>query len=517
MNFKKKLRRRKKLYKSKTTRSSSSKKRLELILNISKQKKDQLISKKRNLLGIKKKVIQEEISEEQFQKMVESIPEITNKLMDIFCSNKLELVKELKEIVSLEHKPPFNEIINSGVIKVLVEFLNEDNNLQLQFETAWILSNIASGTSLQTKFIVDHETIPIFIRLLNSKSELVCEQAVWAIGNIAIDCIEYRNYLIVLEVFPILLNILINVTNHEFILNILWTLSNLIRGEPQLDFETNQKIINSTFWALSYLSIQQTKAIPIILELGIIDQILIQLKTKNREIYIPSIRLLGHIASGNTEQTQQILDIGVLSIFKELLKDDSETIRRETCWVLYNICSGTQDQIQEVIDNEVVPILINILKNDKFSVKRMCCYVISNIVFLGSDKQRWVVSKQGVLVPLSNMLGIEDIQVIFFTLEAIEKILILEENYEMEETKSNYSYLGFINQFEDIGGLEQLDYFLTFPNSKIRELVTRIIDRFYPISDQDSDELFSNERIFVKKTVVQNILENEEIKNLENN
>ncbi|KAJ6253441.1 importin subunit alpha [Anaeramoeba flamelloides] len=481
---------------------------------------------------IQTKVIEEEIGEEQYQKMIESIPRITNKLMDNFCSNKLYLVKELKEIVSLEHKPPFNEIINSGVIKVLVDFLQDDNNLQLQFESAWILSNIASGTSHQTQCIVENETIPIFVRLLNSRSELVCEQAVWAIGNIAIDRVEYRNDLLLLGVFPILLEILLNVTNDGFILNILWTLSNLIRGEPHLNFDQiaktfpvlnnylyhkNQKIVNSTVWALSYLSNQQTEAIPIIQELRIIDQILIQLKKKSWEIYIPLIRLLGQIASGNIKQTQKILDAGVLSIFKELLCDESEIIRKETCWILSIICSGDQDQIQEVIDNNIIQILINILKNDKFSVKRMCCYDISNIVFLGSDMQRLLISKFGVLEPLCNMLGMKDTQVLFFTLEAIEKILILGENYESKKIKSNNTYPGLINQFEDIGGLEQLYYFLTFPNSKIREIVTRIIERFYLISDQDSDELLPNERNFVQKTAAQNILENNENKNIENN
>ena len=115
-------------------------------------------------------------------------------------SQQLLGLRELRKHTSKENNPPIQEVIDYNLVPTLVEYLESDNP-DMVFEAAWVLLNVASGTSEQTKSVVDAGAVPKLIKLinlekLNSQSMDIIENAIWALGNIAGDSVSMRNFLI---------------------------------------------------------------------------------------------------------------------------------------------------------------------------------------------------------------------------------------------------------------------------------------------------------------------------------
>eukprot|EP00937_MAST-01D_sp_MAST-1D-sp2_P006703 g6703.t1 len=106
---------------------------------------------------------------------------------------QMEATTQFRKLLSIERSAPIQHVIDANVVPRFVEFLQNGAQPALQHEAAWALTNIASGTTEQTKVVVDAGVVPIFTKLLLSPSDDVREQAAWALGNIAGDTTAYRD------------------------------------------------------------------------------------------------------------------------------------------------------------------------------------------------------------------------------------------------------------------------------------------------------------------------------------
>jgi hypothetical protein len=350
---------------------------------------------------------------------------------------------EFRSLLSVEGNPPVQAVIDAGCLQRFVEIMNNDLLVQLRgpehtddlidkirVEAAWVITNIAAGTTEQTRAVIQAGALERLIGMLYEANEIIIDQSVWALGNIAGDSESFRDQILntgALEIIVALLDKYYTSEGHiKLVRNLTWLLSNLNRGRQpppsaenmkmalpilfQLIAHKDAEIVCDTFWAISYIVDVDAGCTDIVLGSNImsrayncLEAYTCKLNNQRHESedarigavsISPIIRMLGNIATGSDNQTNVIVRMGFLNFFTTLFyKVDNKKasrLRKELCWTVSNITAGPSEQVKAVFEAGIMEMLIDAVHTYENFIRKEATWALSNALYHCATHYEWI-------------------------------------------------------------------------------------------------------------------------------
>ncbi|KAL0229245.1 hypothetical protein GEMRC1_013864 [Eukaryota sp. GEM-RC1] len=424
---------------------------------------------------------------------LQRLPEFIDKVNSDDIHAQIEGTKGLRQILSMEDPDPISATIRAGVLPRLVDFLCSTTT-ELQFEAAWALTNIASGTSEHTNAVVQAYAIPALVKCIGTPGELrVKEQCIWALGNIAGEGATHRNYILNVGAMGVIVQSIeqaIDERNSKILKNVVWALANLCRAKPLPDSHliapampllvrllshNDSNVVSDAMWAFVYLSdSDEPQDIQRVIDSGVLPKLIEMLSIDNAAIQTPALRALGNVLTGNDRQSDDVLSLELLPALKNIIVNGRPALQKEAIWALSNVTAGSHQQINLCFANGLITAVLELMNNSSFDVRKEAVWCIANAIVSGSIDHAKQILDLGGLLPIIQLLNAPDADAVSVALDAVTGLLKHGDRFSKETGEIN----PFVEMIRQVGGIEKVVDLQRHPSDKIYHKCANILDKY---------------------------------------
>ncbi|CAO1399389.1 unnamed protein product [Diamesa tonsa] len=383
--------------------------------------------------------------------------------------------------------PPINAVIEMGFVPKLVEYLDVFVSPAIQMEAAWALTNICSGSSEQSMYIIKEGAVGKFVNLLKSPHADVSDQCVWALGNIAGDGFESRDIILNLNVVDILISKLESNIRVKYQRNIVWLMLNLCRGKPSPSIQQIEKllpilvnfilhkdsfIVSDACWALATIADDGQYRAQLVLEQIDIEALIELFSNVKTTVIAAALRCIGNILTGNDLQVAILLSYNIVNKLAVLFEHKDTNIIKEVTWAISNIAAGSEKQIQTLLDSGIFEKLVNVLKNGDAKSQFEAAWAIVNATKGGSTEQvNKMIEKCKIMEPFCVLLRTNDTKIMTVILDGIANIFRVHARIQDTIT--------FCEMLEGFNIVNTIKLLQDHVDDEIHELSFQIIDSYF--------------------------------------
>ncbi|ORX56437.1 ARM repeat-containing protein [Hesseltinella vesiculosa] len=368
-----------------------------------------------------------------------------------------------------------DDLLELNILPRLKDWLQYNEHPALQFEIAWVITNIAAGNSYQTNALVENDFIPVLTEVLQSNMNTltVKAQAGWALSNFAGESPHLREQLLEQNSLVMIalvlqdtcqdiidtihksasLHLRLTIANHNILSDVkalTWSLSNMSRGGfrtanywdryvPAFNalalcicFEHKDVWVDAC-WGLSRIMYNMHDVHPFYDSVMITNQLCTRLasllKHEDLSVIVPVLRCIINITSGPNEHSERLLETDLLDNLAHLTNPDTALpIRRDAFLVVSNLVASDDTLVKTVcdadyiIDSVVAHIHVpgHVFKDDT------CEWLptVSSAYYHQAEEWKITLESLWVVCNLTNLGSDETIQKLLTKHEKLPKLLL---------------------------------------------------------------------------------------------